>query len=204
MVQYPRESNWIGSLKQFNVLKITKIFIQHALRLRGRKTCGWIMLNMSLNLLEEYDSIKRRKKQLETTLSTDSSRRLFTCYRMFTIQPRQYSLLQWRTKAMRHTWHARAHMVEHGISTEPTHNTTHPIARNAMGYALSSNQSWVLFSQAYEKTLRTARWTPSIHSRHTYSTQRSHSTHLALEFPIQHGNFVRSSCLSSAKRSPVR
>lgn len=103
---------------------------------------------------------------------------------------------------MRHTWHARAHMVEHGISTEPTHNTTHPIARNAMGYALSSNQSWVLFSQADEKTLRTARWTPSIHSRHTYSTQRSHITHLALEFPIQHGNFVRSSCLSSAKRSP--
>ena len=33
--------------------------------------------------------------------------------------------------------------------------------------------------------------TPSFHSGQTYSTQSSHIAHLALEFPSQHGNFLR-------------
>lgn len=201
MVQYPRESNWIGSLKTFSVLKTTKIFIQHALRLQGRKTCGWIMLNMSLNLLEEYDSIKHRKNNLKLlwALIAHEGCLPVTAYSPFS--PRNIRCCSGEQKAMRHTWHARAHMVEHGI--QQSRRTTQHIQLREMlwDYALSSNQSE--FPSRKQMKNHCGQQAEPLHPLTSYqSTQRSHITHLALEFPIQHGNFVQSSCLSSAKRSP--
>ena len=93
MLQYPRESNWIGSLKTFNVLKITKIFIQHALCLRGCKTCGWIWVSTCLKNMIQLSVEKTTWNYSEHWELTEA------VYRIFTIQPRQYSLLQWRTKS---------------------------------------------------------------------------------------------------------
>ena len=101
---------------------------------------------------------------------------------------------------MGHTWHARAHMVEHGI--QQSRRTTQHIQLREMlwDYALSSNQSE--FPSRKQMKKHCGQQAEPLQPLTSYqSTQRSHITHLALEFPIQQSS-METLCGRAAYHQP--